>query len=135
MSGEEDEQVAGKESSKNGAPDGVTALPPDDPRVTPLGGNAGVHIRSDENPEDRQEASIDFGGFIVSLGTSCMINLGKHTNPETGQIGVDLPAARQVIEILEMLRHKTRNNLDPEEEKLLDTLLHDLKQAYQDAGA
>ena len=101
---------------------------------TPLGDEAGIHIPSDQlDPEDG-EAPIDFGGFIVSLGTSCMVNLGHVENPETGQKAhADLPAAAQTIEILKLLKHKTEGNLEPEEEKLLETLIHDTQLAYKKA--
>lgn len=115
------------------------ALSPDDPRVTPLGGNAGVHIQAEDdeeqdNPVEEPDPSIDFGGFVVSLGTSCMVNLGKQVNPETGELDRDLEAARQTIDILEMLRDKTRGNLTDDERKLLDTLLDDLRSAYDDVA-
>lgn len=99
----------------------------DKPRVTPLGGNTGVHITS-ARPDEALE--IDFGGFIVSLGTSCMVNLGKYPNPETGKLELDLDAGRQVIHILQMLAQKTRGNLEDDEAQLLRTLIYDLKLAY-----
>lgn len=101
-----------------------------DPRITPLGDNAGVHIRTEEEPD---EVAIDFGGFVVSLGTSCLINLGQHKNPETGKREKDLDAARQLIHILEMLQKKTRGNLDEDEGQLLKSLLFDLRMAYVEA--
>ena len=101
---------------------------------TPLGDEAGVYIPTDEPADDGpEEAPIDFGGFIVSLGTSCMVNLGHVEDPETGASHLDLPAAKQTIEILELLEHKTRGNLEPEEEKLLESLLHDTRMAYKKA--
>ena len=99
-----------------------------DPRITPLGNNAGVHIRSDE--EEIDPIAIDFGGFMVSLATSCLMNLGRYSDPETGQIHTDLEAARQMIHIIEMLQEKTQGNLTTEEEQLLRTLLYDLRIAY-----
>ena len=128
MSSHDDEKSAAKATTnENGA------LPSDDPRVTPLGGNAGVHIQAEEKPTG-DELPIDFGGFIVSLGTSCMVNLGHHADPETGVVQKDLEAAAQVIDILEMLRTKTRGNLDFEEKQLLKTLLHDLRRAYDESS-
>lgn len=113
-----------------------TAFSPDDPRVTPLGGNAGVHIQSEQEEQqtsERYSTTIDFGGFIVGLGSSCMVNLGHQPNPETGRREKDLAAARQTIDILEMLREKTRGNLEDDEKQLLMNLLKDLRSAYDDA--
>ena len=100
---------------------------------TPLGDEAGVYIPS-EKFEEASEPPIDFGGFIVSLSTSCMVNLGHVENPETGERSpIDLPAAQQTIEILKLLRHKTEGNLEPEEERLIDQLINDTQLAYQKA--
>ncbi|MFB6263432.1 MAG: DUF1844 domain-containing protein [Bradymonadaceae bacterium] len=101
---------------------------------TPLGGASGVYVSDAEGDEDGEtEAPIDFGSFIVSLGTSCMVNLGHVEGPESAPAQVNLPAAKQTIEILKLLRHKTEGNLDPEEEKLLESLIHDTTLAYREA--
>jgi len=104
---------------------------------TPLGDQSGVYIPQDSAPseadEDETDAPIDFGGFLVSLGTSCMVNLGHVENPETGEENpVNLPAAKQTIEILKLLKEKTRGNLDTDEQKLLESLLHDTQLAYEE---
>ncbi|MFU8803881.1 MAG: DUF1844 domain-containing protein [Bradymonadaceae bacterium] len=126
------------ESPQKESPNGTSApngRDEDAPRGTPLGDNTGVHIPS--SAPDASASSgidIDFGGFIISLGTSCMVNLGKFENPETGAVHKDLDAAKQVIHILNMLRDKTRGNLEPEEERLLSSLIHDLKVAFVQAS-
>jgi hypothetical protein len=50
-------------------------------------------------------------------------------SPFTGQVEVDLDGARQVIELLAALQLKTRGNLTPDESRLLDSLVYDLKLA------
>lgn len=98
-----------------------------EPRVTPLGDNAGVHIQS----EPRDEAvEIDFGGFIVSLATTCLMHLGQVEDPDGEDSMVDFDAARQMIHLLEILQEKTEGNLTMEEVQLLRTLLYDLRVAY-----
>jgi hypothetical protein len=42
----------------------------------------------------------------------------------------DLGAAKHVIDIIGILRDKTRNNLDQSEETLLDSVLYDLRMRY-----
>jgi hypothetical protein len=101
---------------------------------TPLGDESGVFFPTDEpGGDDESEAPIDFGGFLVSLASSCMVNLGHVEDPETGESHVNLPAAKQTIEILQLLKEKTEGNLDPEEEKLMESLLHDTHSAYKKA--
>jgi hypothetical protein len=78
--------------------------------------------------EPRKPAQIDFYTFIFSLGSSAFIHLGDAPHPETGQpVTPDLPLAQQTIDLLAMLKEKTRGNLTAEEEKFLDTLLLDLR--------
>ncbi|NVI97998.1 DUF1844 domain-containing protein [Myxococcus sp. AM009] len=79
------------------------------------------------------EESISFSTFIVGLGTAVLIHLGGAPNPETGQTAKDLPLARQNLDLLSMLRVKTRGNLTAEEEKLFDGLLADLRLRYVEA--
>jgi hypothetical protein len=43
---------------------------------------------------------------------------------------VNLPAAKHTIEILEIIKNKTKGNLDGEEEKLLDDVLFNLRMKY-----
>jgi len=45
----------------------------------------------------------------------------------------NLPLAKQTVDILGMLREKTRGNLTQEEAQLLDNLLYDLRMKYVDA--
>ncbi|MBA2663678.1 MAG: DUF1844 domain-containing protein [Bradymonadaceae bacterium] len=63
-----------------------------------------------------------------------MINLGTFENPETGKIERDMAAARNIIQILVMLEQKTRGNLEAEEQRLIQSLIYDLKLAYVEAN-
>ena len=48
-------------------------------------------------------------------------------NPETQTIAVDLVQARQSIDVLALLREKTKGNLSAEEEQLFSSVLSDLR--------
>jgi hypothetical protein len=73
---------------------------------------------------------IDFATFILSLSTSALVYLGEVPEPESGTERLELPLARQSIDLLGMLQEKTRGNLDPDEEQLLENLLYDLRMKY-----
>jgi hypothetical protein len=74
---------------------------------------------------------IDFYTFLVSLGSSALVHLGDAPHPETQQPGaLNLPLAHQTIDVLAMLREKTKGNLTKEEEELFDHLLRDLRLRY-----
>ena len=74
---------------------------------------------------------IDFYTFVLSLGSSAFVHLGDAPHPETGKAGEpDLPSAQQAIDLLVLLQEKTRGNLTPDEAKLMEQLLLDLKLRY-----
>jgi hypothetical protein len=78
-------------------------------------------------------APLDFATFILSLASSAQVNLGLLPPPDGATPRPDLPAAKQIIDILGILEEKTRGNLDDSEDKLLKSLLYDLRVQYVDA--
>ncbi len=80
--------------------------------------------------EKRTPQQIDFTTFCISLGSSAFVHLGEVPHPESQQPAPNLVLAKQTIDILGMLQEKTRNNLTPEEDKLLEHLLMDLRLRY-----
>jgi len=78
--------------------------------------------------DEPRKATIDFYTFVLSLGSSAFVHLGDAPHPETGKpVEPDLLVAKQTIDIIAMLRDKTKGNLTDEEERLLETLLTDLR--------
>jgi len=73
---------------------------------------------------------VNFTTFLLSLHTSGMINLGMIPDPSTSSSSVNLEAARQNIDLLDMLKEKTRGNLSSEEKNLLENILYELRMAY-----
>jgi hypothetical protein len=76
---------------------------------------------------------VDFTTHVLSLASSALIELGKMPGLHGEQHPVDLEAARHLIDVLSILEQKTRGNLDEAEEKLLASLIYDLRVAYVDA--
>ncbi len=74
--------------------------------------------------------TITFASFIVGLSTEALAFLGEMPNPATGERQADLKAAEQIIDIIGILREKTRGNLDSDEESLMDAILFDLRMKY-----
>ena len=78
---------------------------------------------------------IDFSTFILSLSTSALYQMGMVEAPDGEKLGEPNKAlARQTIDTLEMLRDKTRGNLDDEEAKLMDSLLYELRMHFVKMG-
>ncbi len=74
--------------------------------------------------------SIEFMTLLASFATSGMIGLGKIPNPVTNKIEKNLEQAKYSIDILLMLKEKTKGNLAPEEEHALTNAIADLQINY-----
>ena len=73
---------------------------------------------------------VDFSTFIMSLTSSAFYHLGDMPDPSTGKKEVNLPAVQQTIDMLIMLREKTKGNLKEDEKKLLEQLVYELQVKY-----
>lgn len=78
---------------------------------------------------------LDFSTFLLSLGTSALVQMGDAPIPGLGEVELDLAGARQTIDILGMLEEKTRGNCTDAEMNLLRNLLRDLRLRYVQASA
>jgi hypothetical protein len=76
---------------------------------------------------------VDFSTHVLSLASTALIALGRMPGPEGTSLEPDLETARHLIDVLGMLEHKTKGNLDEAEQKLLASLTYDLRVAYVDA--
>jgi len=86
-------------------------------------------------PHAAAAEEMNFASFLISLGTQAFMHLGDIPNPMTQQREKDLPAAKQMIDLLGVLQEKTKGNLDADEERLLQQLLLDLRLRYvRDTG-
>jgi hypothetical protein len=77
---------------------------------------------------------IDFTSFIFSISTSVLIQLGEIQDPFTQKSVKNLPLAKQTIDLIGMLKEKTKGNLTPEEERIIEYILYDLKMKYVKAA-
>ena len=98
---------------------------------TPEAPSASVPPPPAESASDRPAVdAVTFSTFVLGLSTQALLHLGEIPDPATQRRDRDLPAAKQVIDILGILRDKTRNNLEPGEQSLLDSVLYDLRMRY-----
>lgn len=81
-------------------------------------------------PPNNEGSELDFAAFVISLATSAQISLGAIPHPETNQPAVNFPAAKQMIDIIAMLKEKTKGNLSKDEAGLLDQVLFNLRMHY-----
>jgi uncharacterized protein DUF1844 len=81
-------------------------------------------------PEEAEPERTMFNEFLMGIASSAFIYLGLVEHPATGRRQVDMTAAKESIDMLVMLREKTKGNLTRGEEKFFDDLLSDLKMQY-----
>ena len=85
---------------------------------------------ADKTAQEVPFPETSFSSLIFSLSSAAFVNLGAIPDPNTGKVERNMPLVKQTIDLLGLLREKTRNNLSPEEETLFDHLLYDLRMAY-----
>lgn len=123
--------------------DPAAAKPAPSTPPPPPAGEAPKERRTKDEPpptgEDRRNRSIAdkaqnpgtaFTDFIEPLIAQAYMSLGMLRNPYQPKPTVDVAAARQMIEIITMLKDKTAGNLTPDEEDFLTTHLGELKLAF-----
>lgn len=86
----------------------------------------------ENNQNSNGSPQVSFSKFIMMLSTQALMQLGIIPNPLTEEKGKDLPGAQLTIESIAMLKEKTSGNLDPEEDKMLDSVLHNLRLRFVD---
>jgi Domain of unknown function (DUF1844) len=113
---EQEEREAQREST----------VPPQAPPPAP----ADQAVTAPPPPVDPPKRSPAFENLVRMLGSNAAMVLGAYADPRTGQPMIDPDAARELIDMLDALREKTRGNLAPEEDNLLLDLLGKLKMTY-----
>lgn len=82
--------------------------------------------------DEKKLYEIQFIQLIFSLKTSVIMQLGKIANPLTGKIERNLNEAKYTIDMLNMLKEKTKNNLTADEEKIINDTVFELQMNYID---
>jgi hypothetical protein len=82
----------------------------------------------------QEQPGISFAGFVISLATTAAVHFGDIADPHTGERQEpDLAAAHQMIDLISLLQDKTKGNLTPDEAKLVEDLLYELRMRYVQA--
>lgn len=76
-----------------------------------------------------EEFQMTFERFVASIYMTALMQLGL-VHEQGGQPRVDLLGARQTIDSLALLREKTKGNLTPTEENLMNNSLYEVQMAY-----
>lgn len=79
---------------------------------------------------NRVIGGLTFSGFVIGLAQQAFVSLGLVKDPQSSTIRKDLPQAKAMIDVLAMLRDKTRGNLDEVEARMMDEMLDELRLRY-----
>lgn len=91
---------------------------------------AGGPAEAEGPPGPGEKLPMDFSTFILSLSSSVLMNLGMLENPVTGETDTDTAQAKQTIDLIDLLKDKTRGNLTESEDKLVEDVLYELRMRY-----
>jgi hypothetical protein len=75
---------------------------------------------------------MKFEEFILSIAGGAYVQLGIVEDPFDNTKKMDLEMAKASIELIEMLKEKTKNNLTKEEKDLLESIIFDLNEKYNE---
>lgn len=92
----------------------------------------GQSKKKKEEETQRILPALDFSSLVLPFYTQALIKLGMATDPVTEKQEDDLELAKRLIDLLDLLKERTKGNLKSEEEKFLAACLQQLKMAYME---
>ncbi len=118
------------DDSGEGSDESIDDAALDDARAGETGESAQGHVHEKTDGSINPNFKITFMDLINSLAGTTLIQLGAVADPQTNVIKKDIEAAKQTIDILDLLREKTAGNLNNDESMMLDNVLFDLRMRY-----
>ena len=88
----------------------------------------------DANKSNSIPPEATFSFFISTLAIQASVFLGQIPDPISKQKTKNLPQAKFIIDTLGMLKEKTKNNLNEEEDKILENILYELRMQFLNAN-
>ena len=117
------------------AAEAATAAKPAESQAKPE--TAAASEAAPEREEEFTEADLEdardpasFVAFIMSIASNAASALGMMEHPVTHQREVDVELGKHWIDVLGMLQKKTAGNVSPQEKRMLEGLLADLRMQY-----
>jgi len=86
-------------------------------------------------PAHEPAPPLSFSSFIFSLGTSALMLMGEKLSSDQPSAPVNLPQAKEIIDILSILEEKTNGNLTTEEAAVIKDMLYTLRMKYVEASS
>lgn len=93
-------------------------------------GHEDSHLDGDDEAIPGADDPASFVNFLSTLATNAAASLGAVPHPATGKRSLDLETGKYWLDVLAMIKEKTKGNLHAQEARLLDGLLADLRMQY-----
>jgi len=74
--------------------------------------------------------ALEFSSLVFPFYTQALIKLGLIEDPVSGQVSGNPELAKRLIDLIDLLKDRTKGNLEPDEEKFLEACLSQLKMGY-----
>jgi len=128
------QEPSGSAGSGTAAPSSQGGAAGAPPGASPSAGNpppaAGVHEGESRGEGPPRVGAPGFLDLVQSIQVGAMVSLGMVQDPDGKRSPVNLPAAKDAIDILGILQEKTKGNLTREEEEVLREGLYHLRMGY-----
>jgi Domain of unknown function (DUF1844). len=72
----------------------------------------------------------NFSSFVISMGSSALMLMGEQLDPQQQTMPLNLPQAKEIIDLLSMLEEKTKGNLTPDEHVVMEDMLYALRMKF-----
>jgi len=105
---------------------------------TPSPAASGIQPHQQTAPSDPHQDSgipVTFSSFVISLGSSSLMLMGEQLDPQQPPMPVNLPQAKEIIDLLSVLEEKTTGNLTTDEQTVLRDMLYALRMKYVSLAA
>lgn len=80
--------------------------------------------------DEKAAPPVTFASFVISLGSSSLMLMGEKLEPQQPSMPVNLPQAKEIIDLLSVLEEKTKGNLTSDEQAVLRDMLYALRMKY-----
>ena len=122
------------------APEPAVAAAAAEPAIAETAAATDAETFPESEPEPDEEFSAEdladardpasFMSFVMSIASNAASALGMMEHPVTHQREVDIDLGKHWIDVLGMMEKKTAGNLTPQEKRMLEGLLADLRMQY-----
>lgn len=101
-----------------------------EPPASPSAAAHEAHSAPTPGTEAGSGVPVTFASFVISLGSSSLMLMGEQLDPQQPAMPVNLPQAKEIIDLLSVLDAKTKGNLTTEEQTVLRDMLYALRMKY-----